>query len=95
MKKSYLVTGSFSAIDDCDNPLTNGKEFLNKIFTASHPREIRREALEYMGKRIAKKYGEGVYFKQLSDLRIRRHERKTRVKKKREATNQQRLFENI
>lgn len=92
MKKSYLVTGRFSAIDDCDNPLTGGKEFLNKIFIASHPREIRKRALKHIGKRIAKKYGEGVYFKQLSYLRIRRHIRKVKIKKKREAINQQRLF---
>jgi hypothetical protein len=92
MKRSYLVTGSFSAVDDCDNPLTDEKEFLNKIFIVSHPREIRRQVLLYMGKRIANKYGDGAYFKQLSDLRIRRHERKMKIKKKREAINQQRLF---
>lgn len=91
MRRSYLVTGRFAVIDAYDNPLTD-QEFLNKIFIVSHLRAARRNALLYMEKRIAKKHGQGAYFEQLSGLRIRRHERKVKVKKKRETTNQQRLF---
>ncbi len=91
MRKSYLVTGRFAVIDENGGMLTD-QEFLNKIFIVSHPRAAQRQAIEHMKKRIEKKHGKGASFKQMTGLQIKGHERKTKVKKKQEATNQQRLF---